>query len=452
MPNVPNHTRTGARTVYEPVVAPTTRYAGREAAAAVLFAVAALLYNWWPLEFVLHTGLDPRHSYVSELYAADQPLRRLFGALEAGCALLVVTGALLARSTPSGHGRWARTGWLALVGLGLSSLADVLLPMACAPSVEPGCLAVHPWHTATSAFAHFFLFASMACLSRAAAVQRPPMPVVRRWGPRVLAVSMPAAILTVGPLVGHPGWHGVPQRVHLALVGVWFLLLAGALGRSARRRRRWAGHWDGPWARYVEGLRRACHNTPPGHEHAPPANDEHASPANDENASPASDKNTAPAGDEDDTPARPETASTTGRENGPAPVPVAPVPEASAPEPDGAGRGAVEQGAPSLAAAGPGTSELGAPEAGVPQVGVPETTASEAVGQGPGGPEAEAGEPCGPGLGARGPGAPGPGARGAANAVQEAREPGAPGPGVPGTGIQEPGTSGATGLGPAGPE
>ncbi|WEB40992.1 DUF998 domain-containing protein [Streptomyces yunnanensis] len=269
MPNVPNPTTTGARTVYEPVVTPTTRYAGREATAALLFAAAALLYNWWPLEFVLPTGLDPRHSYVSELYAADQPLRLLFGGLEGACALLVITGALLARSTPSGHGRWARAGWLSLVGLALSSLADVLLPMACAPSVEQDCIAVHPWHTATSAFAHFFLFASMAFLSRAAAVQRPPMPAVRRWGPRVLAVAMPAAILTVGPLVGHPGWHGVPQRVHLTLVGAWFALLAWELGRSARRRRRWAGHWDGPWARYVEGLRRAWRTEPAGRANGP---------------------------------------------------------------------------------------------------------------------------------------------------------------------------------------
>ncbi|MFF0623002.1 DUF998 domain-containing protein [Streptomyces sp. NPDC004296] len=269
MPNVPNPTRTGARTVYEPVVTPTTRYAGREATAAFLFAVAALLYNWWLLEFRLRTGLDPRHSYVSELYAADQPLRHLFGGLESGCALLVITGALLARSTPAGHGRWARTGWLALVGLGLSSLADVILPMTCAPSVEPGCVAVHPWHTATSAFAHFFLFASMATLSRAAAVQRPPMPLVRRWGPRVLAVAMPAAILTIGPLIGHPGWHGIPQRAHLTLVGVWFALLAWELGRSARRRRRWAGHWDGPWERYVEGLRRVWRTEPAGRGNGP---------------------------------------------------------------------------------------------------------------------------------------------------------------------------------------
>ncbi|MCK7628032.1 DUF998 domain-containing protein [Streptomyces sp. RS10V-4] len=265
MPNVPHITTPGARTAYEPVVQPTTRYAGREAAAALLFAAAALLYNWWLLESVLPTGLDPRHSYVSEFYAADQPYRTLLGGLESGCAVLVIAGALLARSTPCGHGRWARAGWLSLVGLGLSSLADVLLPMSCAPSVERGCEAVHPWHTATSAFAHFFVFASMAALSRAA-VQGPRMPLVRRWGPRVLALALPAAVLTVGPLLGHPGWHGVPQRAHLTLVGVWFALLATELARSARRRRRWAGRWDGQWEKYVDGLRRVWRSTPAGRD------------------------------------------------------------------------------------------------------------------------------------------------------------------------------------------
>ncbi|MGD3109015.1 DUF998 domain-containing protein [Streptomyces sp. YGL11-2] len=230
---MPNATRTSARAPYEPHLDQLAPLAGREACAAVMFAVAALLYNWWLLEFLLPTGLDPRHSYVSELYAADQPFRWLFGGLESFCAVLVVTGSLLARRAVPG--RWARLGWLAMVGQGLSSLADVLLPMACAPSAEPGCEAVHPWHTATSAFAHFFLFASMVLLSRAASRDRRRLPLIRRWGTRVLALALPAAVLTVGPLLGHPGWHGVPQRAHLTLVGVWFVLLSAELARAARR-------------------------------------------------------------------------------------------------------------------------------------------------------------------------------------------------------------------------
>ncbi|MFI0224097.1 DUF998 domain-containing protein [Streptomyces lydicus] len=208
---------------------------GTARAGALLFAVAAVLYNGWLLEFLLPTRLDPRHSYVSELYAADQPFRPLFGGIESGCAVLVTMGALLACGIA--RGAWTRYGCAALAGLGLSSLADVLVPMRCAPSVERACEAVHPWHTVTSALAHFFLFASMALLSRAAVTDGARSSLVGRWGPRVLTVALPSAICTVGPLFGRPGWHGIPQRIHLVLVGVWFALLAAELVRAAVRRR-----------------------------------------------------------------------------------------------------------------------------------------------------------------------------------------------------------------------
>ncbi|MGW1197508.1 DUF998 domain-containing protein [Streptomyces sp. NPDC002536] len=204
----------------------------REAWAALLLTVAAVVYNDWLLEFVLPTGLDPRHSYVSELYAADQRFRVLFGSIELAAAALVIGGALLARGP--GPGRWAAAGWWSLVAFGVSSVADVVVPMRCAPSVERGCEAVNPWHTTTSALVHAALFASMALLVVAAHTTRPPMPLVRRCGPWVLAAALGTALATVGPLFGRPGWHGVPQRAHLVLVGVWFVLLAAAL-RSPRR-------------------------------------------------------------------------------------------------------------------------------------------------------------------------------------------------------------------------
>ncbi|WP_433455199.1 hypothetical protein ACQPXS_44820 [Streptomyces sp. CA-142005] len=59
------------------------------AVAAVLLAVAALAYNDWLLQFFLPTGLAQRDSYVSELFAADQPYRALFATIEAACGLLI---------------------------------------------------------------------------------------------------------------------------------------------------------------------------------------------------------------------------------------------------------------------------------------------------------------------------------------------------------------------------
>ncbi|GAA1503190.1 hypothetical protein GCM10009730_02220 [Streptomyces albidochromogenes] len=200
---------------------------GRRRAAAAALAGAALLYNGWLLELPLPTGLDPRHSYVSELFAADQPFRALFGGMEIACAVLVMAGAMLARDLLPGAA--ARGGWWALCGFGASSLADVLLPMGCAPSLEPGCRAVHPWHTVTSGLVHFFLFASMVLFCVAAASVPSRTPLIRRWGPLLLAGALVCAVSTVGPLIGSPGWHGLPQRAHVLLVGLWFVLLAREL-------------------------------------------------------------------------------------------------------------------------------------------------------------------------------------------------------------------------------
>ncbi|MEU9982360.1 DUF998 domain-containing protein [Streptomyces sp. NPDC050856] len=187
-----------------------------------------MLYNCWLLELVLPTGLDPRHSYVSELYAADQPYRAVFGGTEAACALLLGTVALLVRGRATGA--VARAGWWALAGFAGASLGDVLLPMRCAPSVEPACEAVHVSHTVTSALVHFFLFSAMVLLVRA--------PGAGRWGPVVLGCALVSSVSTVGPLIGHPGWHGVPQRAHLLVVGVWLVLLArSVLVPPARERR-----------------------------------------------------------------------------------------------------------------------------------------------------------------------------------------------------------------------
>ncbi|MEV5376560.1 DUF998 domain-containing protein [Streptomyces nondiastaticus] len=203
--------------------------------AAWPLAVAAVTYNAWVLEFLLPTGLDPRHSYVSELYAADQPFHVLFGAVEVVTALLVAAGAVPLPHRP-GSNRWSVAGRWSLVAFAASSVADVVVPMRCAPSVNRACEAVNPWHTATSALAHAALFGSMALLVTAAA-RGARWPLIRRWGPWVLAAALVTSVCTVGALIGRPGWHGVPQRAHLLLVGVWLALLAASPGTGRSRRK-----------------------------------------------------------------------------------------------------------------------------------------------------------------------------------------------------------------------
>ncbi|WP_345283196.1 DUF998 domain-containing protein [Streptomyces gulbargensis] len=201
------------------------------AAAGVALAVAGVLYNSWVLEVFLPTGLDPRHAYVSELYAMGQPFRRVFGTAEVICAVLLGWAAWRSRSLAA-TSRAEVGGWWALVGFAVWSLADVAVPMECAPSVAEGCRAVHPLHTVTSALVHFCLFASMALLVTAARKGRQGLGPVGRWGPWLSGGALVSALGTVGALLGLAGWHGVAQRVHLLLVGLWFLLLAGAVGRD----------------------------------------------------------------------------------------------------------------------------------------------------------------------------------------------------------------------------
>ncbi|MEU5541237.1 DUF998 domain-containing protein [Streptomyces sioyaensis] len=212
---------------------PTRSEASHDVPAAVLLALTGLIYNDWLLAIVLPTGLDARHSYVSELYATDQPFHALFAVIEVIAAVSVTSGALLALRRASG--RWSRAGWWSLIAFGAFSVADVLFPMRCAASVERSCEAVNTMHTTTSALVHTAIFASMFLLTLAARRELDPAPAIRRWGPVVLPCALVSAVATVGPLFGCPGWHGVAQRVHLLLVGAWLIVVAQALRTRHRR-------------------------------------------------------------------------------------------------------------------------------------------------------------------------------------------------------------------------
>ncbi|GGL93799.1 hypothetical protein GCM10010129_42120 [Streptomyces fumigatiscleroticus] len=217
------HPRTGAP---RPRGAAGGRRTGPAAAAAML-SVAGVTYNDWLLQFLVPTGMDQADSYVSEVFAADQPHRPLFGGIELATALLVTcAGTLAARGAPRG---WATVGWTAVAAFGLFSVADVTFPMECSPSREAGCPADNVQHTLTSALVHLALFTSMAAFLRAA---RSDPGRWRRLGRRtrwLLPASMAAAVLSAGPYVGLTGGQGIAQRVHLVSVAVWFWLLAAEL-------------------------------------------------------------------------------------------------------------------------------------------------------------------------------------------------------------------------------
>ncbi|MEV5877476.1 DUF998 domain-containing protein [Streptomyces sp. NPDC052101] len=203
--------------------------------AAVLLLVAAVTYNDWLLQFWVRTGLDQRNSYVSEAFAADQPHHVLFSVVElVTAALVIAVASLVVTALPWG---WSAAGWWALLVFGTCSVADVALPIRCAPSLEAGCPADSVAHTMTSGLVHLALFASMAAFlvhDRRAPGNGCQTGQRARW---LLPVSMAAAISSVGPYVGRPGGQGIAQRAHLITVGLWFWSLAVDLWRRQWRNR-----------------------------------------------------------------------------------------------------------------------------------------------------------------------------------------------------------------------
>ncbi|OAN35827.1 hypothetical protein A4X17_00210 [Plantibacter sp. H53] len=130
---------------------------------AVLLTSAAALYLGLPAEALLGFPLDPTRSYLSELAASDQPSSMVFRGLDllAGALVLLACAVMFRRLHTTSDGlRTAMLASLALFGIG--TMADVLFPMACAPSADARCAAAdaagtlgpaHLVHTAASASA-----------------------------------------------------------------------------------------------------------------------------------------------------------------------------------------------------------------------------------------------------------------------------------------------------------
>ncbi|MEV0265487.1 DUF998 domain-containing protein [Streptomyces sp. NPDC050617] len=219
--------RRGGRDVRRP-----TDGAGiRQWAAAGLLAAAGVLYNDWLLQWWVPTGLDWRDSYVSEAFAVGRPHRMVFNVVELATAAIVLAAAGLAAAAPGRRG-WSAAGWGAVAAFGVCSVADVALPMRCAPSQEAGCPVDNVAHTLTSGLVHLFIFASIAAFILAARSATGSGSRAGRWAVWLLPVSMATAIASAGPYVGYPGGQGITQRLHLVTVGVWLCLLAADLPNS----------------------------------------------------------------------------------------------------------------------------------------------------------------------------------------------------------------------------
>lgn len=130
--------------------------------AGVLLVVAAVAYSGLPFEAAAGFPLDPMTAYLSELAARDQPSRPLFtvvdtvaGSAATLAAILLLRAHVVVRSHRSTWTPWIPTMLVLLLVFGVATVADVLNPMACAPSADVGCArAERSWELGTTHVVH----------------------------------------------------------------------------------------------------------------------------------------------------------------------------------------------------------------------------------------------------------------------------------------------------------
>lgn len=212
------------------------------AVAAAGLAAAALNCSF-VLAPLTASQLNPWSSVLSELEARDQPASGLFRGTDLATGLLVMVFAYgLRRRLPPGRAGCA--GVWALGGYGLGAVADALLPLDCAPSADPGCHArelaglvswQHQAHTVSSVVGNVAVLASLLLLGWHLA-RMPPWRLAGRVGLAGFVLLGPLTLL-LAVLTLRDAWgDGVVQRVQVALLSAWLVILA-VVGpvRAARR-------------------------------------------------------------------------------------------------------------------------------------------------------------------------------------------------------------------------
>ncbi|WP_406344843.1 DUF998 domain-containing protein [Streptomyces sp. NBC_00648] len=214
--------------------------------AVVLLALGALAYTAWVLEVVVHTGLDPVQTYVSELAAADQPLGGLFRATDLTAGALVFAGSAWALWRCDRR-PWSVAGWAGLVLFGAATVADSRLPLSCAPTVDPECAAretaglvpaTHTAHAVSSSLAMTGALVAVVALTVAARRYGRWAPLAR-FGPVLVVLELAVTVWTLAAIAafeaGRGTWSlGAGQRLQVLFVAVWLGVLAYAVARENR--------------------------------------------------------------------------------------------------------------------------------------------------------------------------------------------------------------------------
>lgn len=222
-------------------MAPTVTYirfhpALRPWTAAVF--VGLIGYCDFPLQWVVGSTLSPTRSYISELAVAGQPYHQVFriGDLAAGMGLAILAG-VLAIWRPSSRMRF---GSAALAVGAATSIVDALSPMSCAPSVDPRCWAADHasvWtqlpqlHTISGVVGFTAVLIAMASYGAALGSR----PDTRHLGLVALACAAIGSLLggiEIVTALADTGWTGLFERIHVAVIGTFLLMLTYAVART----------------------------------------------------------------------------------------------------------------------------------------------------------------------------------------------------------------------------
>ncbi|MDF2560508.1 MULTISPECIES: DUF998 domain-containing protein [Microbacterium] len=228
--------------------------------AHVLFVSAAIAYSGVMWEALAGYPLDPARAYLSELAAENQPTSAVFRSLDALTGVLVLIAMSLHRS------RWisaaadvtARWSAMLLGAFAALTVADSLVPLACAGSADAACAAAdaagtlglaHQVHAVTSSSALAAATASAVLLALATGRRRGASPRARPAS-RVLRLCLRGGVIVfVGTTVGVsllavlsassgtlPDGGGYLQRAQVVLLSVYIAAFPAVMSTLARRR------------------------------------------------------------------------------------------------------------------------------------------------------------------------------------------------------------------------
>lgn len=209
---------------------------------AAALVVAGLCYSSWVLEFVLPIDLNPLTSFLSELDAEGRPYRWVFDLGDTVTGSLVVLCAVAALFVLPRRGL-STIGWVALGCFGASTIADARAPLhtcsaPCPPSDSGLFPQLHQIHALTSTLAVTSIFVAMIAFT-AAAFRYRQWPILRRYGLMLMIVAGVATVwmLVADNLSGQFAL-GVAQRIQIAAMSLWLIVLALHLLVAARDQRR----------------------------------------------------------------------------------------------------------------------------------------------------------------------------------------------------------------------